>query len=76
MCGACLKEQVDVTESIPKKGLVIIQVIISSLGTLVDYSSSSVSRTFRLSLSRPLETKFRAWSFGIKGWASLRSCAR
>ena len=26
MCGACLKEQVDVTEGIPKKGLVVIQV--------------------------------------------------
>ena len=26
MCGACLKDQVDVTEHIPKKGLVIIQV--------------------------------------------------
>eukprot|EP00904_Undaria_pinnatifida_P005794 jgi/Undpi1/2344/HiC_scaffold_13.g05727.m1 len=25
MCGACLKDQVDVTEDIPKKGLVIIQ---------------------------------------------------
>eukprot|EP00903_Cladosiphon_okamuranus_P022089 g20312.t1 len=25
MCGACLKEQVDVTEGIPKKGLVVIQ---------------------------------------------------
>lgn len=26
MCGACLKEQVDVTEGIPEKGLVIVQV--------------------------------------------------
>ncbi|CAM9699858.1 unnamed protein product [Laminaria digitata] len=25
MCGACLKDQVDVTEDIPKKGLIIIQ---------------------------------------------------
>lgn len=29
MCGACLREQVDVTEGIPKKGLVIIQVFLS-----------------------------------------------
>lgn len=39
MCGACLKEQVDVTDGIPKKGLVMIQVC-----TILAPSASSPPR--------------------------------
>ena len=34
MCGACLKEQVDVTDGITKKGLVMIQVGIATNNVL------------------------------------------
>lgn len=46
MCGACLRDQVDVTEDIPKKGLVIIQVgtRLSSLSAN-DTSISGFNRT-------------------------------